>query len=119
MRDWKKRGLETLAPAVNLKEPYMPNTKQTVSVSAEEFKKLNDKLDLLIERQKDNEIKAASRAHLDGDIIEVKKLIDGNGKPGFNAIRDRVLSWDAKLNSLFLLVMGDIVFRVITMIYTK
>jgi len=119
MRDWKKRGLATLAPAVNLKESYMPNTKQTVSVSAQEFQKLNEKLDLLIKRQNDNEINAAARAHLDEDIIKIKENIEGNGKPGFNAIRDRVLSWDTKLNSLFLLVMGDIVFRVITTIYTK
>lgn len=97
----------------------MPNPKQTVSVSVQEFQKLNDKLDLLIERQKNNEIAAASRAHLDGDIVEVKKLIEGNGKPGFNAIRDRVLSWDAKLTSLSMLVLGDIVFRVFTLIYSK
>jgi len=117
--DWKKRGLATLAPAEYLKESYMPNTKQTVSVSAQEFQELNEKLDLLIKRQNDNEVNAAARAHLDEDIIKIKENIEGNGKPGFNAIRDRVLSWDAKLNSLFLLVMGDIVFRVITMIYTK
>ena len=97
----------------------MPNTKQTVSVSVQEFQKLNDKLDLLIERQKNNEIAAAARAYLDGDIVEVKKLIEGNGKPGFNAIRDRVLSWDAKLTSLSMLVLGDIVFRVFTLIYSK
>jgi len=92
----------------------MPNVKKTLS--ADEYKELNEKLDIIILQQ---EIKDAQHEHYFTDIDKLKETINGNGKPGFNAIRDRVLSWDAKLNSLFLLVMGDIVFRVITMIYTK
>jgi len=95
----------------------MPNVKKTLS--AEEYKELSDKLDIIILQQKNSEIKDAQHEHYFSDIDKLKETINGNGKPGFNAIRDRVLSWDAKLNSLFLLVMGDIVFRVITMIYTK
>lgn len=93
----------------------MPNVKKTLS--ADEYKELNDKLDIIILQQKNIEIKDAQREHYFTDIDKIKETIDGNGKPGFNAIRDRVLSWDAKINSLSLLVLGDIVFRVITMIY--
>jgi hypothetical protein len=113
--DWKKRGLATLAPAECLKRPRMPNVKKTLS--ADGYKELNDKLDIIILQQKNIEIKDAQREHYFTDIDKIKETIDGNGKPGFNAIRDRVLSWDAKINSLSLLVLGDIVFRVITMIY--
>jgi len=82
------------------------------SIPSEELKAFSDKLDIII-------FKDAQREHYFTDIDKIKEAIDGNGKPGFNAIRDKVLSWDSKLTGLSMLVMGDIVFRVITMIYTK
>ena len=46
-------------------------------------------------------------------IQDIKDQLDGNGKPGFKAIRDKVLSWEAKLNALGIAVIIDIVIRVI------
>ena len=89
------------------------------SIPSEELKAFSDKLDIIILQQKNLEIKDAQREHYFTDIDKIKEAIDGNGKPGFNAIRDKVLSWDSKLTGLSMLVMGDIVFRVFTMIYAK
>lgn len=93
---------------------HMPNVK---TISSEELKALNDKLDIIILQQKSFEIKEAQREHYFTDIDKIRETIEGNGKPGWVAIRDKVLSWDSKITALSMLVMGDIVFRFITMIY--
>lgn len=95
----------------------MPNVNK--SISCEEVKALNDKLDIIILQQKNLEIKEAQREHYFADIDKIRETIEGNGKPGWIAIRDKVLSWDSKITGLSMLVLGDIVFRVITMVYPK
>lgn len=55
----------------------------------------------------------AERRHLDEDIKTIKHELDGNGKPGWKSIRDKVLSWEVKVNVIILAVLGDLVFRVI------
>jgi len=76
-------------------------------------------MDIVILQQKNSEIKEAQREHYFTDIDKLKETINGNGKPGFNAIRDKVLSWDTKLTGLSMLVLGDIVLRAVTLIYSK
>lgn len=57
----------------------------------------------------------AERRHLDEDIKSIKQELEGNGKPGWKTIRDKVLSWEVKVNALILAVAGDVVFRVIVL----
>jgi len=57
----------------------------------------------------------AERRHLDDEIKTMKRELDGNGKPGWKTIRDKVLSWEVKVNALILAVAGDVVFRVIVL----
>lgn len=58
----------------------------------------------------------SERKHLDDVILEVKHELEGNGKPGWKAIRDKVLSWEVKVNAIMLAVVGDVVFRIIMLI---
>ena len=55
----------------------------------------------------------AERKHLDEDVVNIKHELEGNGKPGWKTIRDKVSSWEVKVNALLLAVAGDIIFRVI------
>ena len=116
MRDWINAGSGKPTPRRIYRGRVMPNVQKP---TAEDYKMLNDKLDIIILQQKNSEIKDAQREHYFTDLEKMKETIEGNGKPGFVAIRDKVLSWDSKLTSLSLLVLGDIVFRVFTLIYSK
>ena len=44
-------------------------------------------------------------------IKEHAELMNGNGKPGFKSIRDKVLSWENKINAVTLLIVGDVALR--------
>ena len=55
----------------------------------------------------------AERRHIDVKVMEHAQLLDGNGRPGFKQIRDKVLQWDSKINTVILVVISDIVFRLI------
>lgn len=57
----------------------------------------------------------AERRHLDDVVKDIKHELDGNSKPGWKTIRDKVISWEVKVNALILAVAGDIVFRVIVL----
>ncbi len=57
----------------------------------------------------------AERKHLDSVVVDMKHELDGNGKPGWKTIRDKVSSWEVKVNALILAVAGDVVFRVIVL----
>lgn len=94
----------------------MPNVQKP---TAEDYKMLSDKLDIIIEQQKNQQVQEAKREHFFADLEKLKEVIEGNGKPGFVAIRDKVIAWDARLTSLSVLVLGDIVFRALTLIYPK
>jgi hypothetical protein len=59
----------------------------------------------------------AERRHIDTKVMEQGELIKGNGKPGFIAIRDKVLAWEMKLNALSVAIIIDIVIRVVTSVY--
>ena len=61
----------------------------------------------------------AERRHLDEVVKDIKHELDGNGKPGWKTIRDKVSSWEIKVNALILAVAGDIVFRVIVLATTS
>ena len=61
----------------------------------------------------------AERRHLDDTVKDIKHELDGNGKPGWKTIRDKVSSWEIKVNALILAVAGDIVFRVIVLATTS
>ena len=58
----------------------------------------------------------AERKHIDEDFKILKTehhdLMNGNGKPGFKSVRDKVLSWETKINAIILLIIGDVVLRV-------
>ena len=53
------------------------------------------------------------REHLDQDLVEMKKTFDGNGKPGFKDIRDKVMSWNNKINAVVIAVVIDIIIQVV------
>ena len=55
----------------------------------------------------------AERKHYDETVETLKEKVDGNGKPGFVAIRDKVLAWENKINAGIMLVVGDILVRII------
>lgn len=55
----------------------------------------------------------SERKHLDEVILDIKHELEGNGKPGWKAIRDKVLSWEIKVNAIMLAVLGDVVFRIV------
>ena len=57
----------------------------------------------------------AERRHLDDAVKDIKHELDGNGKPGWKTIRDKVLSWEVKVNALILAVAGDVIFRIIVL----
>ncbi len=57
----------------------------------------------------------AERKHLDEAVQEIKHDLEGNGKPGWKAIRDKVLSWEVKVNAIMLAVIGDVIFRLVIM----
>lgn len=66
-------------------------------------------------KQQLDEIKQllARREHLDTDIQSIKHEFDGNGKPGFRTLRDKIINWEGKINAIIMLVIGDIVVRLI------
>ena len=51
------------------------------------------------------------------NIQDIREMLEGNGKPGFKAIRDKVLSWENKFNALGLAVIIDIIVRVVSSVY--
>ena len=55
----------------------------------------------------------AERKHLDDEVLNIKHELEGNGKPGFKATRDKVQSWETKVNAIMLVLVGDIIFRVV------
>lgn len=55
----------------------------------------------------------ARREHIDADFQLLKKELEGNGKPGYKQIRDKVTGWETKINSIMFLIFGDIAVRVI------
>lgn len=55
----------------------------------------------------------ARREHLDVAIQDMKHDFEGNGKPGFRAMRDKFMSWEGKINAIMMLVIGDIVVRLV------
>lgn len=55
----------------------------------------------------------ARREHIDADFQLLKRELEGNGKPGYKQIRDKVTGWETKINSIMILIFGDIVVRVI------
>lgn len=55
----------------------------------------------------------AGRQHFDDKVAAHEDLMNGNGKPGFKQIRDKVLGWETKVNAIVLLIFGDIVIRII------
>lgn len=57
----------------------------------------------------------AERKHIDETVQTIKHDLEGNGKPGWKAIRDKVLSWEVKVNAIMLAVIGDVIFRLVIM----
>ena len=57
------------------------------------------------------------REHIDKIVYENRLLLSGNGKPGFTAIRDKVMNWDGKFTALSLLVLGNIIVQIIVKVF--
>ena len=72
--------------------------------------KSNDEIfNKLVEIEK----KLAARAHFDTMTQEDRDLLDGNGKLGFRAVRDKVEKWDLTINGLIVLIIGDVILRTV------
>ena len=69
-----------------------------------------------------NEIKEmlVARQYIDEIVINDNKKLDelenGNGKIGFKAVRDKVVTWERTGGAIVLLIAGDIVMRVIQLV---
>lgn len=61
-----------------------------------------------------NELKEKldKREHIDSIVLSNQEAINGNGKPGLKAIRDKVIAWEGRLNTLSILVIGNIIMQV-------
>ena len=55
----------------------------------------------------------AERRHYDQAVEKHTELLDGNGRPGFKVIRDKVMQWDNKINAVILVIIGDVAVRLI------
>ena len=76
-------------------------------------RKVTTKHDEIMEKLEQIQKELAERRHLDNLVLEHKELLSGNHKPGFQAIRDKVLSWDNKVTAIILVIVGDIAVRVV------
>ena len=93
----------------------MPQTtKAQIVLTQEQYEDLIRKLDELGKVQNEIKLDLAARKHIDEKVDETAKLIAGNGKPGFVAIRDKVMAWEVKINAIALLVLGDLVMRIVS-----
>lgn len=59
----------------------------------------------------------AERKHIDEDFLGLKHEYEGNGKPGFKQVRDKITAWEVKINAVIALIFGDIIFRIIQLVY--
>lgn len=59
----------------------------------------------------DMEAKLDRREHIDQIVLQNQEFINGNGKPGFKSIRDKVLGWEARFNTLIILFVGDVLLQ--------
>jgi len=73
----------------------------------------SDKLDQIMEKVSEIQKELLERKHFDQKTLVHEEMLLGNGKPGFQNIRDKVLSWDAKGTAILILVLGDIILRII------
>lgn len=55
----------------------------------------------------------AERQHLDSKTLQHEELMNGNGKPGFKQIRDKISAWEVRINAIILIIFGDLFVRVI------
>lgn len=59
----------------------------------------------------------SERKHIDDKVKIHEELLEGNGKPGFKQVRDKVQAWESKINAIILLVLGDVVLRVLAWVF--
>lgn len=95
------------------------NDVKQIVLSQEQYDGLITRLDSLSDGQNAIKLDLAGRKHIDEEVEKHKELLTGNGKPGFVAIRDKVLSWDAKVSAITLLILGDVVVRIVSFAMTK
>ena len=50
--------------------------------------------DAILKKLGEIELLLAARSHIDEDFVELKKELEGNGKPGFRKVRDVVIEWE-------------------------
>lgn len=87
--------------------------KSTISIEMVHYSEILKRLEDLSERVEAMQTELAARKHLDEMVLKDHEQIVGNGKPGFYQIRDKVLSWDNKINTIGLLVVGNILWQII------
>lgn len=90
----------------------MPRAK-TITVSTEQYKEILKRLDELSENVESLQRALLERRHLDEIIAKHEEMLMGNGKPGWYVIRDKVLSWDNKINGVIVAVSINIIWQVI------
>lgn len=54
----------------------------------------------------------AERRHLDAKVLKHEEYFNGNGKTGLLAIRDKVTSWETKMNAIVIAISADLIWRV-------
>lgn len=91
----------------------MPRTQKQIVLTQDQYDGLIQRLDDLSKGQSEIKLDLASRKHIDETVQKDHDLLQGNGKPGFVAIRDKVLGWETKINAIALLVLGDVVIRLV------
>ena len=91
----------------------MPRADKNIVLTQEQYDGLIQRLDDLSKGQAEIKLELASRKDIDETVSKDHELLLGNGKPGFVAIRDKVLGWETKINAITLLVLGDVVIRLV------
>ena len=91
----------------------MPVKQKKISIESAHYVEILTRLENLSSRVEEMQRDLLSRKHLDEKIAHHEEMFIGNGKPGWHVIRDKVLSWDSKMNALTLLVAGNIIWQII------
>lgn len=87
--------------------------RKPITISSEHYQDIVARLDSLQKTASDITTGMAVMETKVGKVEKHDEMLAGNGKPGFLAIRDKVLNWEAKGSAIFFLIVGDVILRVL------
>ena len=84
-----------------------------ITIEAAHYAEILSRLDTLAKTTEELKNQILLRKHLDEDVVEMKKMLAGNGKPGFYGLRDIVMAWNSRINALTLLIVGNVLWAIV------